>query len=60
MAVMRKSVVEWVLMHDHPRTIVKEDGFNLMMKKWMPKWQKCSQTTSKNDCISVYEREKTY
>nr|XP_027096077.1 zinc finger BED domain-containing protein RICESLEEPER 1-like [Coffea arabica] len=58
MAAMRQSAVEWVLMHEHPFSIVEEDGFNLMMKKEMPEWQKISRTTNKKDCLSVYEREK--
>ncbi|XP_027114051.1 zinc finger BED domain-containing protein RICESLEEPER 2 isoform X1 [Coffea arabica] len=58
MAAMRQSAAEWVLMHEHPFSIVKEDGFNLMMKKGMPEWQKISRTTNKKDCLSVYEREK--
>nr|XP_027067613.1 zinc finger BED domain-containing protein RICESLEEPER 2-like [Coffea arabica] len=58
MAAMRQSAAEWVLMHEHPFSIVEEDGFNLMMKKGMPEWQKISRTTNKKDCLSVYEREK--
>ncbi|XP_071933869.1 zinc finger BED domain-containing protein RICESLEEPER 2-like [Coffea arabica] len=59
MAVMREATAEWVLMHEHPFSIVEEEGFNLMQKRGMPEWQRISRTMNKNDCTSVYEREKT-
>ncbi|CAA0842935.1 Unknown protein [Striga hermonthica] len=40
MAAMRESAAEWVLMHEHPFSIVEEDGFNLMLKREIPEWQK--------------------
>lgn len=58
MAAMRESAAEWVVMHEHPFSIVEEEGFNLMQKRGMPEWQKISRTTNKNDCFSIYEREK--
>nr|XP_027108955.1 zinc finger BED domain-containing protein RICESLEEPER 2-like [Coffea arabica] len=59
MAAMREATAEWVLMHEHPFSIVEEEGFNLMQKRGMPEWQRINRTMNKNDCTSVYEREKT-
>ncbi|CAA0831026.1 Unknown protein [Striga hermonthica] len=50
MAGMREAAAEWVLMHEHPFSIMEEDGFNLMLKRGMPEWNKISRTSSKNDC----------
>ncbi|KAH6805932.1 hypothetical protein C2S51_030763 [Perilla frutescens var. frutescens] len=43
MAKMRESVAHWILMHEHPFTIVEEEGFNMMQKRGIFEWQKVSQ-----------------
>ncbi|XP_031254575.1 zinc finger BED domain-containing protein RICESLEEPER 2-like [Pistacia vera] len=58
MARMRERAAQWVMMHEHPFTIVEEEGFNLMQKSGMPEWEKISRTTNKKDCVSVFEIEK--
>lgn len=58
MGKMRKAAANWVLMHEHPFTVVEEEGFNIMQKTGMPEWEKISRNTLKNDCVSVYESEK--
>nr|XP_017225248.1 PREDICTED: zinc finger BED domain-containing protein RICESLEEPER 2-like [Daucus carota subsp. sativus] len=58
MAKMRKAAANWVLMHEHPFSIMEEEGFNMMQKTGMPEWEKISRNTIKNDCVSVYELEK--
>ena len=30
---IRKCVAHWILMHEHPFSILEEEGFNLMMKE---------------------------
>ncbi|GER37195.1 HAT family dimerisation domain containing protein [Striga asiatica] len=40
MAGMREAAAEWVLMHEHPFSIMEEDGLNLMLKRGMPEWKK--------------------
>ncbi|KAL3522938.1 hypothetical protein ACH5RR_015772 [Cinchona calisaya] len=55
---MRKAAARWVLMHEHPFSILEEEGFNFMMKLGLPDWQKISRNTSKVDCVAVYELEK--
>ena len=58
MEAMREAAAHWVLMHEHPFTILEEEGFNIMMRRGMPEWQKISRGTAKNDCVTVYEVEK--
>ncbi|KAL0453629.1 UNVERIFIED_CONTAM: hypothetical protein Slati_1341000 [Sesamum latifolium] len=36
---MKESVAHWIMMHEHPFSIVEEDGFNLMQKRRMPEWR---------------------
>ncbi|XP_027177996.1 zinc finger BED domain-containing protein RICESLEEPER 2-like [Coffea eugenioides] len=55
---MREVAAHWILMHDHPFSILEEERFNMMMKRGTPKWTKISRVTGKNDCIAVYEAEK--
>ncbi|KAG6510488.1 hypothetical protein ZIOFF_028512 [Zingiber officinale] len=37
---MREAAAHWIMMHEHPFTILDEEGFNLMMRRGMPEWQK--------------------
>lgn len=55
---MREAAAHWILMHEHPFIILEEEGFNLMMKRGWPEWQKISRVTAKKDCFQVYEIEK--
>ncbi|XP_031271639.1 zinc finger BED domain-containing protein RICESLEEPER 2-like [Pistacia vera] len=58
MTVMRELIAQWVLMHEHPFTIVEEEGLNNMLKYGIPGWSRVSRNTCKNDCVKVYEIEK--
>ncbi|OMP08157.1 putative Zinc finger, BED-type [Corchorus olitorius] len=58
MAKMREEAAHWILMHEHPFSIVEEEGFNMMQKRGMPEWEKVSRVTIKKDCVQVYEVEK--
>ncbi|XP_027178131.1 zinc finger BED domain-containing protein RICESLEEPER 1-like [Coffea eugenioides] len=58
MEAMREAAAHWVLMHEHPFTILEEEGFNIMMRRGMPECQKISRGIAKNDCVTVYEVEK--
>ncbi|XP_071916286.1 zinc finger BED domain-containing protein RICESLEEPER 2-like [Coffea arabica] len=58
MEAMREAAAHWILMHEHPFTILEEEGFNIMMKRGWPEWQKISRMTAKKDCTQVYEIEK--
>ncbi|KAG6520199.1 hypothetical protein ZIOFF_017237 [Zingiber officinale] len=55
---MREAAAHWIMMHEHPFTILDEEGFNLMMRRGMPEWQKISRTTCRTDCMKIYEIEK--
>ena len=50
MAKVREVVAHWKLMHEHPFSLMEEEGFNMMQKCEMPVWQKVSQFTIKKDC----------
>ncbi|XP_031106232.1 zinc finger BED domain-containing protein RICESLEEPER 2-like [Ipomoea triloba] len=58
MELMREYAANWIMMHEHPFTILEEVGFNLMMKQGWPEWKKISRNTIKSDCLKVYEIEK--
>ncbi|XP_031115906.1 zinc finger BED domain-containing protein DAYSLEEPER-like [Ipomoea triloba] len=58
MELMRESIAHWVMIHEHPFTILEEVGFDLMMKRVMPEWKEISRNTIESDCLKVYETEK--
>ncbi|WOL07518.1 zinc finger BED domain-containing protein RICESLEEPER 2-like [Canna indica] len=37
---MKAGVAHWILMHEHPLSIVEEEGFNMMQKRGMIEWEK--------------------
>ncbi|XP_031267001.1 zinc finger BED domain-containing protein RICESLEEPER 2-like [Pistacia vera] len=55
---MREFIAHWVLMHEHPFSIVEEEGLNNMMKYGIPEWTLISLNTCKNDCMKVFESER--
>nr|DAD43596.1 TPA_asm: hypothetical protein HUJ06_001826 [Nelumbo nucifera] len=55
---MREAVAHWVLMHEHPFTVVEENDFNFMMKMFNPTFEKTSRKTIKNDYVAVYDDQK--
>ncbi|XP_022774076.1 uncharacterized protein LOC111316371 [Durio zibethinus] len=58
MVKMREAAAHWILMHEHPFSIIEEEGFNMMQKRGMPELEKVSHNTIKKDCMQVYEAEK--
>nr|GMD16299.1 zinc finger BED domain-containing protein RICESLEEPER 2-like [Ipomoea batatas] len=58
MEVVREYIANWIMMHEHPFTLVEEAGFNVLMKRIMPEWKQISRSTIKSDCLKVYEIEK--
>ncbi|KAK4415151.1 Zinc finger BED domain-containing protein RICESLEEPER 1 [Sesamum alatum] len=54
---MKESVAHWTMMHEHPFSIVEEEGFNLMQRRGMPEWRGMTRNTAKAYCIIVYESE---
>ncbi|XP_022728849.1 zinc finger BED domain-containing protein RICESLEEPER 2-like [Durio zibethinus] len=58
MAKMREAAAHWILMHEHPFSIIEEKDFNMMQKRGMPEWEKVSRNTIKKNCMQVYEAEK--
>ncbi|XP_031268347.1 zinc finger BED domain-containing protein RICESLEEPER 2-like [Pistacia vera] len=58
MSKMRELITHWVLMHEHPFTVVEEEGLNNMIKYGIPGWTPVSRHTCKKDCMKVYESEK--
>ncbi|XP_022714612.1 zinc finger BED domain-containing protein RICESLEEPER 3-like [Durio zibethinus] len=40
MVKMRETAAHWILMHEHPFSIIEEEGFNIMQKCGMPEWEK--------------------
>nr|KAJ0225102.1 hypothetical protein LSAT_V11C100042420 [Lactuca sativa] len=55
---MRESIAHWILMHEHPFTIVEEEGFNMMQKRGMLEWENVSRVSIKKYCEKVFEIEK--
>ena len=45
-------------MHEHPFTIIEEEGFIMMQRHGLPEWEKISSIIIKKDCVQVYEIEK--
>ncbi|XP_031275889.1 zinc finger BED domain-containing protein RICESLEEPER 2-like [Pistacia vera] len=42
---MREFIAHWVLMHEHPFSIMEEEGLNNMMKYGIPEWTPISSNT---------------
>ncbi|KAL0325096.1 UNVERIFIED_CONTAM: hypothetical protein Sradi_5078900 [Sesamum radiatum] len=55
---MKELVAHWIMMHEHPFSIVEEDRFNLMQRRGMPEWRGMTRNTAKTYYINVYESEK--
>ena len=45
-------------MHEHPFTMVEEEGFNLMMNRGILQWTSVSRHTIRTDSFKVYDCEK--
>nr|GMC95603.1 zinc finger BED domain-containing protein RICESLEEPER 2-like [Ipomoea batatas] len=58
MEVVRESIANWIIMHEHLFTLVEEAGFNVLIKRIMLEWKRISRSTIKSDCLKVYEIEK--
>ena len=55
---MKEGIAHWLTMHEHPFTIVEEEGFNLMMKRGIPHRTSVSRHTIRTDSFKVYDFEK--
>ena len=55
---MRKAISHWVLMHEHPFSIVEEEGFNFIMRITNPQFEHITRKALKNDCMVINENEK--
>ncbi|OMO60197.1 hypothetical protein CCACVL1_24336 [Corchorus capsularis] len=55
---MREAVAKCIMMHEHPFSIVEEEGFNMMQKYGMSECEMVSCVTIKKDCIQIYDTEK--
>ncbi|KAL2935383.1 Zinc finger BED domain-containing protein RICESLEEPER 3 [Bienertia sinuspersici] len=55
---VREGIAHWITMHEHPFTTVEEEGFNLMMKRGIPRWTSVSRHTIRLDSFKVFEFEK--
>ena len=58
MAKMRERVAHWILMREHPFSILEKVSCNLMMKEARPEWKKISCQNEKMDSMQVYDIEK--
>ncbi|KAK4412504.1 hypothetical protein Salat_2897500 [Sesamum alatum] len=54
---MKESLAHWIMMPEHPFSIVEEDGLNLFCRRGMPEWRVMTRNTAKAHCINVYESE---
>ncbi|KAL4571024.1 hypothetical protein LXL04_017774 [Taraxacum kok-saghyz] len=55
---MREAAAHWILMHEHPFTVVEEEGFNMMQKCGMVEWESFSRVSIKKDSEKVFQIEK--
>lgn len=55
---MKEAAATWILMHEHPFTLIEEEGFNMFCRRGMPEWTRISRTTAKKSCSVIYEAEK--
>ncbi|GKB46171.1 zinc finger BED domain-containing protein RICESLEEPER 2-like protein [Tanacetum coccineum] len=57
-ATTRELISHWVLMHEHPFSIVEEEGLNLVFKSMQHKAERITRHVVKDDVMNVYEIEK--
>ncbi|XP_031264008.1 zinc finger BED domain-containing protein RICESLEEPER 2-like [Pistacia vera] len=55
---IRELIAHWLMMHEHPFSVVNEKGLNNMLKYGIPEWSLISHNTCKNDCFKVFDNEK--
>ncbi|KAK4435396.1 hypothetical protein Salat_0703000 [Sesamum alatum] len=55
---MKESLAHWIMMLEHPFSIVEEDGLNLFCRRGMPEWRVMTRNIIKAHCIKAYESEK--
>ncbi|XP_012851801.1 PREDICTED: zinc finger BED domain-containing protein RICESLEEPER 2-like [Erythranthe guttata] len=55
---MKEAVAHWIVMHEHPFSIVEDEGFNLMQRLGMPEWRSFTRITAKIIYVKVYDVEK--
>ncbi|KZV36929.1 zinc finger BED domain-containing protein RICESLEEPER 2-like [Dorcoceras hygrometricum] len=55
---MKEAAATWILMHDHPFSIVEEEWFNLFCRGGMSQWTSISRATIKKHCFMIYELER--
>ncbi|KAL2905115.1 putative AC transposase [Bienertia sinuspersici] len=55
---MREGIAHWITRHELPFTTVEEEGFNLVMKRWIPQWTSVSRHIIRLDSFKVFEFEK--
>ncbi|KAG8379313.1 hypothetical protein BUALT_Bualt07G0075400 [Buddleja alternifolia] len=48
---MKEFAAEWILIDEHPFSIIEEDDLNFMLKRGMPDWRGFSRVTTKKDCV---------
>ncbi|XP_073300079.1 zinc finger BED domain-containing protein RICESLEEPER 2-like isoform X3 [Primulina huaijiensis] len=58
MELLKEAAATWILMHDHPFSILEEEGFNMFCRRGMPEWIGVSRATAKKSCFMIYEMEK--
>ncbi|KAK4421505.1 Zinc finger BED domain-containing protein RICESLEEPER 2 [Sesamum alatum] len=55
---MKESLAHWIMMHQHPFSIVEKDELNLFCRRGMPEWRVMTRNTAKAHWINVYESKK--
>ncbi|KAG8363109.1 hypothetical protein BUALT_BualtUnG0003500 [Buddleja alternifolia] len=48
---MKEFAAQWILIDEHPFSIIEEDGLNFMLKRGMPDWIGFSRVTTKKYCV---------
>ncbi|XP_038719302.1 zinc finger BED domain-containing protein RICESLEEPER 2-like isoform X2 [Tripterygium wilfordii] len=55
---VRDSIAHFILMHEHPFSIVEQEGFNLIMKNSSHEYIPYTRITTQSDCMEEYDKEK--
>lgn len=55
MELMKEAEASWILMHDHPFSILEEEGFNMFCRRGMSEWIGVSRATVKKNFFMIYE-----
>ncbi|KAG8390050.1 hypothetical protein BUALT_Bualt01G0043100 [Buddleja alternifolia] len=55
---VKVEIAKWIMIHEYAFSAVEDEWFTIMMKRTNPEFVPMSRTTTRNQCVKIYENEK--